>query len=204
MEIATLTNNTILRIKTFETLLSSLASLIKNAYAAHQPPLSGSAAAEKMRNLLEVKMLFGDAIPEAFKPVIVELFRKEGLLDSVREEIDPAKLFFGDFSTLEVEDDAMSLNRRKRSGMTMDSFRKTWLVNRKKEEEGVNAAVDIGSGAVLGHAGRQGARWRRCARCAAVMEDVLSQRQALQWLIMQQRRCFCSGYWNTLEPGQMG
>ena len=152
-------------------------------------------------------MLLGGSLPEAFKPVIVELFRKEGLLDSVREEIEPAKLFFADFAMLEVDEDAVSVGKRKRSHMTMDSFRKGWLTNPKKDtngESGVNGTSD-GSAVVLGAAaagGRQTARWRRCARCAAVMEDVLSQRQALQWLIMQQRRCFCSGYWNTLEPGR--
>lgn len=152
-------------------------------------------------------MLFGGSIPDAFKPVIVELFRKEGLLDSVREEIEPAKLFFADFAMLEVDEDALSVGKRKRSQMTMDSFRKGWLMNPKKEEmgNGENGPGE-GSGGVSGSGGtggRQSARWRRCARCAAVMEDVLSQRQALQWLIMQQRRCFCSGYWNTLETGRM-
>lgn len=153
-----------------------------------------------MRNTLEIKMLFGGSIPDAFKPVIVELFRKEGLLDSVRQEIEPAKLFFADFAMLEVDEDAVSVGKRKRNGMTMDSFRKGWLVNPKRGEvENVNSAPESG---VLGQGGRQSARWRRCNRCAAVMEDVLSQRQALQWLVMQQRRCFCSGYWNTLESGR--
>ena len=156
-------------------------------------------------------MLFGGSIPDAFKPVIVKLFREGGLLDSVREEIDPAKLFFADFAMLEVDEDAVSVEKRKRSHMTMDSFRKGWLMNPKKgdgEVDGVSGsgAMD-GSRTSMGQAGvggsrRQSARWRRCARCAAVMEDVLSQRQALQWLIMQQRRCFCSGYWNTLESGR--
>lgn len=152
-------------------------------------------------------MLLGGALPEAFKPVIVELFRKEGLLDSVREEIEPAKLFFADFAMLEVDEDPVSVGKRKRSHMTMDSFRKAWLLNPKKEANGGDGAKKAAeaSGTVMEAAlsgGRQSLRWRRCARCAAVMEDVLSQRQALQWLIMQQRRCFCSGYWNTLEPGR--
>jgi mediator of RNA polymerase II transcription subunit 16 len=205
LQIATLTNNTILRIKTFETLLSSLTSHIKNAYASHNPPLSGSTAAEKARNTLEIKMLVGGSIPDAFKPVIVELFRKEGLVDSVREEIEPAKLFFADFEMLEVDEDAVSVGKRRRSGMTMDSFRKGWLVNPKnaKKENGERVNGEASGGGIGGTpVGRPSARWRRCARCAAVMEDVLSQRQALQWLIMQQRRCFCSGYWNTLETGR--
>jgi mediator of RNA polymerase II transcription subunit 16, fungi type len=208
MQIATLTSSTILRIKTIENLLLSLTSLVKTAYSTHSPPLSGSPTAEKARNSLEIKMLFGGQFPDAFKSVIVELFRKEGLLDGVREEIEPAKLFFADFEMLEVDEDADSVRKRKKAGVTMDCFRKAWLVNPKKSsvkttgQEVVNGNAGLDANAGLGGAGgRQGARWRRCARCAAVMEDVLTQRQALQWLVMQQRRCFCSGYWDTLAPG---
>ena len=202
IQIATLTSNTILRIKTIETLLSSLTYLIKNAYTAHNPPLAGSKQAEAHRNALEIKMLFGGQFPDAFQSVIVELFRKEGLLNSVRQEIEPAKLFFADFSLLEVDEDTVSVTKRKRAGMTMDCFRKAWLVNPKKPaKNGQDVANGEKERVVNGAGGRQGARWRRCARCAAVMEDVLTQRQALQWLVMQQRRCFCSGYWDTLAPG---
>jgi mediator of RNA polymerase II transcription subunit 16 len=201
MRIATLTASTILRIKTFETLLSTLSSHIKTAYSTHG--LSGSQQAERNRNTIEIKMMLGGSIPDAFKGVIAELFRPEGLLDSVREDIDPSRLFFADFSLLEVEEDRVSIAARKRAGMTMDCFRKSWLPNPKKSDALlVNANAQDQNGGAVGGGGRQGARWRRCARCAAVMEDVLSQRQALQWLVMQQRRCFCSGYWDTLNPGE--
>jgi mediator of RNA polymerase II transcription subunit 16 len=223
-QIASLTSGTILRIKTIETLLGSLASLIKTAYASNQPPLSGSQAAEKARNALEIKMLFGGSFPDAFKSVIVELFKKEGLLDAVKDEIEPARLFFADFTMLEVDEDAISVGKRKALGKTMDCFQKRWLVNPEKKlltsssaagsgvegssqtaNTNLGTAQDggaVGSGGLMGAGGRQGARWRRCARCAAVMEDVLTQRTALQWLVMQQRRCFCRGYWDTRAPGE--
>ena len=231
MKIATLTSTATLRTATFETLLSSLSSDIKNAYSTHFPPLSGSAAAEKARNAMEIKMLFGGAIPDTFKGVIVELFRKDGLLDAVRDEIEPARLFFANFAMLEVDDDALSVRERKRSGLTMDCFRKTWLVNPgKKKGLGSSAArVDgsantngnatgtngttmgtgtpaaaTGAGGGDGVAGAALVRWRRCARCAAVMEDMLSHRQALQWMVMQQRRCFCGGYWEMTDAGETG
>jgi mediator of RNA polymerase II transcription subunit 16 len=230
MKIATLTSTATLRITTFETLLSSLTSHIKNAYSTHSPPLSGSPAAEKARNTTEIKMLFGGAIPDTFKGVIVELFRKEGLLDTVRNEIEPARLFFANFAMLEVDDDPVSVRERKKSKMTMDSFRKTWLASpaKKKQQQGgaAGAAVTTTNGTANGAANGTangtapatttnggpaaittppGAasstpRWRRCARCAAVMEDVLSQRQVLQWMVMQQRRCFCGGHWETIDP----
>lgn len=164
-------------------------------------------------------MLFGGGFPDAFKPVIVELFRKEGLLDAVKDEIEPAKLFFADFNILEVDEDAASVTKRRKSGLTMDCFRKGWLVNPPPKKAGLmngsgldgengngsagGAQDGAGAAGLAAGTGKQGARWRRCARCAAVMEDVVTQRQALQWLVMQQRRCFCSGYWNTLAPGEM-
>ena len=209
-----------------ETLLGSLASLIKTAYASHNPPLTGSQAAVKARNTLEIKMLLGSSFPDMFKNVIVELFRKEGLLDAVKDEIEPARLFFADFTMLEVDEDPISIAKRKALGKTMDCFQKRWLVNPEKKaltsssagasgpegpslagnvNGGLGTAQDgsaVGGGGLMGAGGRQGARWRRCARCAAVMEDVLTQRTALQWLVMQQRRCFCSGYWDTLAPGE--
>ena len=227
MKIATLTSTATLRTSTFETLLSSLTSHIKNAYSTHSPPLSGSPAAEKARNTMEIKMLFGGAIPDTFKGVIVELFREEGLLDAVRDEIEPARLFFANFAMLEVDDDALSVRERKRSGLTMDCFRKTWLTNPEKKRghgssiAGANGAantignmndtngtaIGIGTPAAttgLGAGGAAPARWRRCARCAAVMEDVLSHRQVLQWMVMQQRRCFCGGHWETIDAGETG
>lgn len=217
MQILTLTQTTIIRVKTFETFLSSLTSLIKTAYSSHTPPLSGSPTAEKARNAVEIKMLFCGTIPEAFKSVIVEIFSgidrhgsyggsdrdtaSMGLLAAVREEIEPAKLFFANFDMLEVDEEPDSIRRRQRNGMTMDSFRKGWLKNPSKRAGTAPAQLD-GAGGLTPATGREGARWRRCARCAAAMEDVISERQALHWLVMQQRRCFCGGHWNTLAPGK--
>lgn len=148
-------------------------------------------------------MLFGGQFPECFKPVIVELFKSEGLLEAVRDDIEPAKLFFADFSLLEVDEDKISLARRKAAGKTMDSFRKVWLTNPVPRKKVLENGQGNGNGGNEGEAsGRQTPKWRRCARCAAVVEDALTERRALQWLIMQQRRCYCSGYWDTIAPGE--
>jgi mediator of RNA polymerase II transcription subunit 16 len=198
MQIATLTHSTIVRIKTFEALLSSLSALIKTSYQLHTPPLSGSPAADKARGFLETKMLFGGSFPQAFKAIIVELFKEDGLLEKVKEEIDPARLFFADFTLLEVDEDAASVKKRKNMGMTVDCFRKDWMVNPSSKSNGEkNGGVESPDGA-----GKQVQKWKRCSRCASVMEDLVMNRQQLQWLVMQQRRCFCSGYWNTLAPGK--
>ncbi|KAI9644713.1 Mediator of RNA polymerase II transcription subunit 16 [Ciborinia camelliae] len=257
VQIANLTNNSIVRIKIFETLLSSLTSSIKSAYANHKPPLSGNNPTGPSRNNLEIKMLFGGEIPMVFKPVIIELFAGvqdnekngdantatsvnggPGYLSNIRLEIDPANLFFADLSMLEVDEDEESMEKRRNSGVTMDCFRKTWLHNPPKTSSKRSSSKTLengttgdptssllapmitggaGSGAAYGVAAPSGVggtngtttttttakRWRRCARCAAVMEDVLNQRAALQWLVMQQRRCFCGGYWDTLVGGEM-
>ncbi|RAL63788.1 hypothetical protein DID88_003433 [Monilinia fructigena] len=222
MQIANLTTNCIVRIKTFENLLSSLTSSIKSAYSNHKPLLSGNSPSgpsrlqgnEKSTNNNTTNTNGGNAL---------------GHLSNIRLEIDPANLFFADFSMLEVEEDKESLETRRSSGVTMDCFRKTWLNNPPKSSSsksvkslengtsGDNSNSVLapipgipgfpGLGIAVGGNGGAGAasakRWRRCARCAAVMEDVISPRPALQWLVMQQRRCFCGGYWDTLVGGEM-
>jgi mediator of RNA polymerase II transcription subunit 16 len=183
-----------------ENLITAVSTLVKNAYNSNYPPLAGSQQAEYARRALEIKMLFGSSFPDAFKTVIVELFKKDGLLEIVRNEIDPAKLFFADFSMLEVDEDAASVAKRKSSHVTMDSFRKGWMVNPSSASPAPRHVMTLATG-LMGMNGAQGARWRRCARCAAAMEDVFTQRTSLQWLVMQQRRCFCGGYFDTITPG---
>lgn len=204
-QIATLTSSSIIRVKTIETLLLSLGARVKTAYAAaNNNPSSNPAnnntqrgGGDPLRNLQEMQILYGDTFPDSFKSVIVDLYRKEGLLESVRNEIDPAKLFFADFDVLEIDEDAASVTARKAKNRTMDCFRKNWLSNpvRHPERSGDGAALVQNATAK---------KWRRCARCAAVMEDVVTTRVVLQWLVMQQRRCYCSGYWYTLAIGDGG
>jgi mediator of RNA polymerase II transcription subunit 16 len=203
VQIATFTTETVLRFKTIEDLLLSLNARVKTAYAPVSNPNPGNN--QSGRNIQEIRMLFGGPLPESFKSVIVELYRKEGLLEGVRNEIDPAKLYFANFELLEVDEDVACIRARKAKNQTMDCFRKTWLPNPKKvagksEDSGVGKTVTNGVKAAQGNM-RQGVRWRRCTRCASVMEDALTQRQ--QWLVMQSRRCFCSGYWVTLDTGEM-
>ncbi|RDW88854.1 hypothetical protein BP6252_00886 [Coleophoma cylindrospora] len=203
MQIATLTATATLKITTFENLLSSITTSVKTEYANQKSSPSGSPVAEKQRNALELKMLFGGDFPDAFQPVIIELFGT--LLPATREDIDPGKLFFMDFSMLEVDDDegkvgGKELKRRKEQGLTMDCFAKKWLSNPKQPSTGSHSLANGFDGNSVA-SGRL--RWRRCARCAAVMEDVLSSKPSLHWLMMQQRRCFCSGYWDTLQQGHL-
>jgi len=44
-------------------------------------------------------------------------------------------------------------------------------------------------------------QWRRCVRCAAVMEDVWGQRPGFTFVLTQQRRCACGGGWGLVPRG---
>ncbi|KAK4128203.1 hypothetical protein N657DRAFT_638626 [Parathielavia appendiculata] len=41
-------------------------------------------------------------------------------------------------------------------------------------------------------------QWRRCVRCAAVMEDIWSAKPGYHFLLTQQRKCPCGGSWATV------
>lgn len=205
------------RLTTFQTLLTSLSAKIKSAYAASTNPLlTSSPAAEALRNDFELKMLFGGPLPPSLAPVIVELYTglevlgsgdgvvrsriigdpsNKGLLQQVRTEIDSAKLWFTDFTLLEVEEDAYSVRQRRAQARTIDCFRKIWLPaaigsSTKKSSPALPLPLPLPSTTTL--------RLRRCARCTATMEELMTSRPALQWLVMQQRRCFCGGFWTTV------
>lgn len=180
-----------------ETLLSSIAELVKGSYTADPQTSVVSTAANAVgskRNALEIKMLFGGSFPDAFKPVIVELYKPDtGLLAKLDADVEPAYLFFADFTMLEVHDDKKEVTKRKKMGKTMDCFRKTWVNNPVRVIERLGAD---------GTAGQRQTRWRRCARCASVMEEVVVPGRGMNWFMVQQRRCFCSGYWNSLAVGE--
>ncbi|KAL2255836.1 hypothetical protein VTK26DRAFT_2634 [Humicola hyalothermophila] len=72
-------------------------------------------------------------------------------------------------------------------------------------EEGAAAAAGSSAGAAVGAAGAgatgNGLQWRRCVRCAAVMEDVWNPKPGFTFVLAQQRRCACGGNWGLLPRG---
>ncbi|KAL2269964.1 hypothetical protein VTJ83DRAFT_2148 [Remersonia thermophila] len=44
-------------------------------------------------------------------------------------------------------------------------------------------------------------QWRRCVRCAAVMEDIWSGKPGFNFVLTQQRKCVCGGGWGTMPKG---
>ncbi|KAI9737316.1 MAG: mediator complex subunit [Claussenomyces sp. TS43310] len=201
--IATLTDRAIVPVRTFETLLAGLSSSIREAYASTDLVTASSATqqgAEKSRNGVEQAMLFGGALPEALIPALRHLFTS--LLPSLRSDVEPSQLFFHNFDILAMGDDdddddddrdhdASAAEHRPhggaRRGFIVDIFQRLPIA---LDPHGLASEL-------------QGQRWRRCARCAAVMEDVHSRKPAVAFLIMQQRRCFCGGYWLVLNENEM-
>ncbi|RYP28860.1 hypothetical protein DL767_007018 [Monosporascus sp. MG133] len=91
--------------------------------------------------------------------------------------IDPARLFFADYDILEVDDSPRALERRHARGVRVDLFRRTEIFR----------SSDRGGG--------PGPGWRRCVRCASVMEDVgtAANKPHLNFVLSQQRNCCCGG-----------
>ncbi|KAK4195172.1 putative mediator of RNA polymerase II transcription subunit 16 [Triangularia verruculosa] len=74
-----------------------------------------------------------------------------------------------------------------------------------KVEPGVGGGGGKPSGDGEGGAGGGNAvRWRRCVRCASVMEDIMNQRPGFTFLLAQQRKCGCGGSWALVSRGALG
>lgn len=151
-----------LGVKLFEKILADVEGKIKKAY--QQAGISEEdRAAERAR--LEKEMLIGADIPDVLMPVVQHLLTTA--LDNLRNDIDPAALYFADHSWLGLSDDRRT--DAYRSEHVVDAIRKIPLA--------------------------KGARLRRCTRCCAYMEDMLPQRGSSTWMTSMQRMCFCGSLW---------
>lgn len=222
--IVTLTSNSIVSIRTFDAFLTSISTSVRDAYSsaglkpsttqASQQQLH-SRPSESPRNLTEQSMLFGGLLPDELKPAITYVFTS--LLPNLRPGIDLARLYFHDFSLLALDPlpntsclsslvTALSAPQRnstsavsERVVRTIDVFQRVPIELGVECSEARGSTVNRAVRGILTPA----RHWRRCARCAAVMEDVTSQRSVVQFLINHQRRCFCGGYWNIIAGKQI-
>jgi mediator of RNA polymerase II transcription subunit 16 len=209
--IAALTNASVIRCQKFEKLLESISAAVKNAYQAanlpsgppplHTPPKVGEAT----RNAIEQQILFGEHLPRIFAPVVAEMFST--MLPKLKADIDPSELFFHDYSLLGLPDANAPETLAQLEGLPAP--RKQQL--RKQLEERAFKVIDVltktpkdmRSQDHNGKSGRAERRFKRCARCAAAMEDTIVTRpSAANYLISQQRRCYCNGNWNILPAGK--
>ena len=121
------------------------------------------------------------------------------MVGALKEEVDVARLYFKDFSWLEMGDDRKTKVWMR--GRRLDVVRKVVI-------EGLDGSKANGGRL---HGQKQGKRsgqrrLKRCNRCCAVMEDVGpgggfgGNGQVLH----MQRNCFCGGWWMGMKVERGG
>jgi len=212
------TSSSLIKVQEFDKLLSTLGADIRASYqsslarlgqsaaqasAAHGQQQQGQAAAsegaiKRAQAHCELTILLANTPPQSFFSVINKFFQRD--LKEFRSKADPAKLFFADYSMLEVDDDEKILADRRARGIYVDVFKRTELNAEKRSSD----ASNLNQGALpgSGSSGPSGL-WRRCVRCASIMEDVYGQRPGYTFVLAQQRKCSCGGAWGLLPPGSL-
>lgn len=183
------TSSGLVKVAEFEKLLNVLGQDIRQAYQtflpnlikAQQNALQGKQidmAIKSARVQFELAMLLSSSPPPAFLPLIQKFFQQD--LPAFQRSTDPSQLFFGNYDLLEAQDDKNTLASKRVSGkIYVDVF------NRNELKIAPNK------------------QWRRCTRCAAVMEDVFGSRPGYTFVLGQQRKCSCGGHWTLLPMGKI-
>ncbi|XXG98201.1 ATP-dependent DNA helicase Hrp3 [Hypoxylon texense] len=153
-------------------------SIIQNPNANSRPDMSqvSQEAIARGRQHCELQMLVLQAPPSSFIPVIDKFFNRD--IKEFRAHSQVAKLYFADYSILEVNDGPRTLEKRKRRGKRVDIFKRV-EISRKPSAGNDKPKLP----------------WRACARCGSVMEDLAmgSQKPGLNFLLRQQTVCCCGG-----------
>ena len=124
---------------------------------------------EADRKNAEKDMLTRAEIPQTLIEPIKQLLFYTVTL--LREEVNEAELYFMDISVLGVTSDSSSIQRNRK--YPRDAMQKISL--------------------------RKNAKFRRCIRCGAFMEDVLPQRNGNPILGLLGRTCYCGSSWMLLD-----
>jgi mediator of RNA polymerase II transcription subunit 16 len=223
LEMQRAVTSSLVKVQDFERLLASLSRDIQTAYqkslagfGARKPSQQGAAASmaeqqaqqliKKAQTHCELDMLLAANPPPSFREVLVRFFTVS--LPAFRAQTDPAKLYFANFNLLEVEDDPRSLAMRRAAGRYIDVFKRVELISGPRGGDGIEGGTSGGDETSSGNgngnsngAGGNAAQWRRCVRCAAVMEDVWGVKPGFTFVLAQQRRCACGGNWGLLPRG---
>ncbi|KAK7753742.1 Mediator of RNA polymerase II transcription subunit 16 [Diatrype stigma] len=185
----------------------------------HQKNLADDAIA-RARQHCELQMLLGQAPPSTFQPLIAKFLYQDlaafrdgpgngnssgsGAAGAGAGVIDPALLYFADYDILEVDDTPGALERRRARGARVDLFKRVEITRPHSRSRSSGGAAENGSNNIP---------WRRCVRCASVMEDVASAAAAaaaangggsgnnsnnnhkpqINFVLSQQRNCCCGG-----------
>lgn len=208
-------SNALVKLVDFEKLLKLLNQEIRSGYETSLPGLSvqgkqsnnqngqagsqrSKAADDPVKRALdhcELSLLLAMPPPPSFQKVLVNFFK---YVNAFWAQTKPLKLFLADYSLLEVEEDEKDLAKRKASRFYVDVFKRCEL----------NASDRTGNAGETPTAGLTpevlDKQWRRCVRCAAVMQNVSAgHKPGFTFLLGQQRKCACGGHWGMLHPGEM-
>lgn len=201
--IAYLTQNSPVPYARFLDFIHKTAGHCKEAYG--KAGLSGSKDRNiaMQRNAIEQRILLGRELPKESAYAISKLFHDD--LPALKAEIDPAKLFFHDFSVLNLplQDRGTNLPYAylaAKDPAAREKLRLKYVKYRVKHTVDVcqRKAVELGMEPEQEVEGRKGRKWRRCVRCAAVMEDFESRNPCVNGMAKVMMRCHCAGRWNVM------
>ncbi|CAK7273963.1 Mediator of RNA polymerase II transcription subunit 16 [Sporothrix epigloea] len=204
------TSSSLIRVQEFDKLLWVLGDEIRQAY---QPKASGNTAAKKqgqgqnptadsdakrLQAECEQALFLSHELPHNFQPLLYKFFNES--LRNFRALTDPAKLYFADFSILEVEEDSRSLREKRARRFHIDVFKRDPLKSTGSKNSSVsgNGALSTGNPMLSPPFLSPSEYLRRCVRCAAIMEDIAAARPGYTFVLAQQRKCSCSGNWGFL------
>ncbi|KAH7026556.1 RNA polymerase II mediator complex subunit Sin4 [Microdochium trichocladiopsis] len=204
------TSSAMIKISDFDALLTTFGTAIRTVYKASSEHMnkqqqqqntsngaSGNSnpkddAGARARATCELTLLLGGPPPPSFQDILCKLFKQD--LTNLRSQTDAARLFFADYSLLEIDDEPKALERKRARGAHVDMFKRVEIV---KGVHGGSASRRAGSLGGDHESGAQQApaQWRMCVRCASVMEDFgpVHNRPNLAFVLSQQRNCSCGG-----------
>lgn len=190
------TSSSLIKADEFDKLLTGLGGDIRSAYNtslavigeqaaraasnnhqnANAPKDVSQEAIARGRQHCELGLLVLQAPPPSFVPVVDKFFNKD--LREFRLHSKVSELYFADYSILEINDGPRTLEKRRRTGVRVDLFKRIEIS--RKQPAGSN---------------RPPVSWRGCARCGSVMEDMAmtNNKPGLTFLLRQQFVCSCGG-----------
>lgn len=213
-----ITSSSLVKAQEFEKLLAQLGSDIRSTYSTvltamiskavgQPPPQAGAAISKHLDTAIkqaqaqcELGMLLGGPIHPMFRKALGQFFASH--LAGFKVTVDPARLFFHDYSLLEIAADSPESFAKKRAGAVyIDMFRKVEISPGQADQQHPNSNDGGASGRINGPV--WSGQWRRCVRCASVMEDMSSPRPGFSYVLAQQRKCACGGGWALLPKGEL-
>lgn len=198
--IAHLTQSSIVPYPKFDRFVTKIAEHVRAAYVQAGLPGNDRNSASA-RNRIEQQILFGGGLPQQSAYAVSKIFHED--LPALKAEIDPANLFFHDFSVLglPLQDRGTNLPYFESEDPVMkEKIRQKYVRYRVRHTVDVfqRKPLKLGNEPEPEQEGKQGRRFRRCARCAAVMEDMQSRNPCVAHLIGIERRCHCAGFWDIM------